>query len=101
MNRNSNRYIHITPMLTVASLAASTFAGDLTYTINPQNVTGEWTHFFENCVGSGHASLALRADYQQQMRRTRADIGFKQVRFHGLFIDDMSVVLPAEGGAWM
>lgn len=83
----------------MALLGLGSLAAPLTYVVNPQNITAEWTHHFENCVGSGHAALALRADYQQQMRQARADIGFKQVRFHGLFVDDMSVVLPAEGGA--
>lgn len=64
------------------------------------NVTLEtpWTHFWEECVGSGHAALALRADYQKFMTRTTQELGFKQVRFHGLFVDDMSVVLPGNNG---
>jgi xylan 1,4-beta-xylosidase len=53
---------------------------------------------WEQCVGSGHAALALRADYQDQMVQTHEELGFLQVRFHGLFVDDMSVVLPAEQG---
>jgi hypothetical protein len=34
------------------------------YVVNTANVTDTWDHFFERCVGSGHAALALRADYQ-------------------------------------
>jgi hypothetical protein len=85
---------------------------------------GPWKHYWEECVGSGHAGTTLRADWQQQLAQTHKDLGFKQVwfhfisfvfycsfhflgcvllvlladsevRFHGLFVDDMSVVLPA------
>jgi xylan 1,4-beta-xylosidase len=81
-------------MLASSSGALSTKS----FTVDVSNVTGEWTHYFEECVGSGHAALALRADWQDQMRQTRLDIGFKEVRFHGLFVDDMSVVLPSSNG---
>lgn len=44
------------------------------------------------CVGSGHASLALRADYQEQLKRAHDELGFQRVRFHGIFNDDMKVI---------
>src|SRR5579863_9571055 len=53
-------------------------------------------HVWEHTIGSGHATLALRADWQAQMRRTHAELGFRHVRFHGLLCDDMST-LTAEG----
>jgi xylan 1,4-beta-xylosidase len=68
------------------------------FNVNTRNVTSTWDHYWERCVGSGHASLAMRADYQEQLRKTHRDLGFQQVRFHGLFVDDMSVVLPATDG---
>lgn len=49
-------------------------------------------HYWEMCVGSCHAATALRADWQQQMERCHKELGFRYVRFHGLFDDDMSVV---------
>jgi xylan 1,4-beta-xylosidase len=55
-------------------------------------------HFWEHTVGSGHAPLALRADWQAQMRRSHEELGFSHVRFHGLLCDDMST-LVAEGDA--
>src|ERR1051325_5405396 len=45
------------------------------------------THFWEHTVGSGHALLALRADWQEQLRRCHAELGFRYVRFHGLLSD--------------
>jgi len=50
-------------------------------------------HFWEHTVGSGHATLALRADWQEQLRRCHDELGFKYVRFHGLLDDDMSTFL--------
>ena len=46
-----------------------------------------------DCVGSGHAALALRADYQQHLAMTQRDIGFRHIRGHGSLDDDMSAFL--------
>ncbi len=48
-------------------------------------------HFWEFCVGSDHAPVALRADWQRQLRRCREELGFERVRFHGLLSDDVSI----------
>jgi xylan 1,4-beta-xylosidase len=50
-------------------------------------------HFWEHTIGSGHAPLALRADWQRQMRRCREELGFGHVRFHGLLSDDMGTLV--------
>ena len=49
-------------------------------------------HFWEHTVGSDHAPMALRADWQQQLRRCHHELGFSYVRFHGLLSDDMGTV---------
>jgi xylan 1,4-beta-xylosidase len=54
------------------------------------------SHFWEHTVGSGHATLALRADWQTQMRRSHQELGFGHVRMHGLLSDDMGTLI-AEG----
>jgi xylan 1,4-beta-xylosidase len=46
-------------------------------------------HFWEHTVGSCHAPLALRADWQAQLARCRRELGFRHVRFHGLLCDDL------------
>ncbi|MEO5760156.1 MAG: glycosyl hydrolase [Mesorhizobium sp.] len=53
----------------------------------------EFPHFWEHTVGSGHATLALRSDWQAQMRRARDELGFRHVRFHGLLDDDMGTLI--------
>jgi xylan 1,4-beta-xylosidase len=50
-------------------------------------------HFWEHTIGSGHAALALRADWQAQMRRSHDELGFGHVRFHGLLCDDMGTLI--------
>lgn len=49
-----------------------------------------------DCVGSGHALLSLRRDYQAQLAETQKQVGFRQVRFHGILDDDMSTYLNGE-----
>ena len=45
------------------------------------------------CVGSGHAYMGLRSDWQQQLACAHDECGFEYVRFHGLLCDDMGVYL--------
>ena len=52
-------------------------------------------HSWELCVGSCHATTALREDYRRQLEKCHRELGFKYVRFHGLFNDDMSVMLDS------
>ncbi len=54
-------------------------------------------HFWEHTVGSGHATLALRADWQAQLRRCHTELGFHRVRFHGILDDDMGTFLIVNG----
>lgn len=53
----------------------------------------ELLHCWEHTVGSCHAALALRADWQGQLRRCHAELGFRYVRFHGLLSDDVGTVV--------
>ncbi|PTY07120.1 glycoside hydrolase [Opitutaceae bacterium EW11] len=51
----------------------------------------------EFCVGAGRANEGLRADWQRQLRRARTECGFRYIRFHGLFCDDMGVYFENKG----
>ena len=48
-------------------------------------------HFWNVCVGAGRAAEGLRACWQEQMQLAVKHCGFRYVRFHGLFHDDMFV----------
>lgn len=50
-------------------------------------------HYWEHTVGSGHAPLALRADWQRQLRQCHQDLGFRHVRFHGILSYPMDTLL--------
>jgi len=63
----------------------------VTFAIDFQAPTTPLPHYWEECVGSGHATLALRHDYQVHLTQCARELGLKSVRFHGLFDDDMSV----------
>jgi xylan 1,4-beta-xylosidase len=55
--------------------------------------TSPLPHVWEHTVGSCHAPLALRADWQQQLRRCHDELGFQYVRFHGLLCDDVGTLV--------
>ncbi|MDF2472784.1 MAG: hypothetical protein K0R21_566 [Anaerocolumna sp.] len=62
------------------------------FTLDLSSATEPLYKNWEFCIGSCHASTALRADWQQQLTRCQREIGYRYIRFHGLFDDDMSVV---------
>lgn len=62
------------------------------FALSGQAETKPNDRYWQMGVGSGHAALALRADYQQQLARVVKELGFRSVRFHGIFNDDMTVV---------
>ncbi|WP_217574377.1 beta-xylosidase [Streptomyces sp. GbtcB7] len=58
----------------------------------------ELTHFWSACVGAGRAAEGLRAGWQEHLRLVRDAAGFRYVRFHGLFHDDMFVYRKGADG---
>lgn len=70
---------------------STTFAVDLSMPTRPSHQPWQWA------VGSGHATLALRADWQAQLAQARLDLGFRHVRFHGILDDDMgTLIMPSD-----
>jgi xylan 1,4-beta-xylosidase len=67
------------------SQAVRTLSADYSRTAGPLNRMPEF------CVGAGRANEGLRADWQRQLRRVHEECGFRYIRFHGLFCDDMGV----------
>jgi xylan 1,4-beta-xylosidase len=52
-----------------------------------------FSHCWEHTVGSCHAPLALRSDWQAQLAQCHRELGFRYVRFHGLLSDDLGTVV--------
>jgi xylan 1,4-beta-xylosidase len=51
------------------------------------------SHCWEHTVGSCHAPLALRSDWQAQLEQCHRELGFRYVRFHGLLCDDLGTLV--------
>ena len=69
------------------------------YSVDLKAPARPYPHYWEFCVGSCHAATLLRADVQKHIRKAHNDIGFRYIRFHGLFDDDMSVYFVPMFGA--
>jgi xylan 1,4-beta-xylosidase len=50
-------------------------------------------HCWEHTVGSDHALMALRGDWQAQLRKAHDELGFRHVRFHGILDDDVGTLV--------
>lgn len=56
------------------------------------NETKKFNKHYKFCIGSGHAPLALRKDYCEQLKFIHDTLGIERVRFHGILSDDMNIV---------
>ncbi len=65
---------------------------NVTFECNLASTGSTLSHYWEHTVGSGHATLALRADWQDQLRRCRRELGFRHVRFHGILSNGMGTL---------
>ncbi len=62
------------------------------FTFDVNEKTKPFPKYWRKCIGSGHASLGLRRDWQDQLKFVHDELGFEYVRFHGLLSDDMKVI---------
>lgn len=63
------------------------------FQIDCHGETRQVTKHWQFCIGSGHAALAQRADYLEQLKTVHDELGIQRVRFHGIFNDDMNVCI--------
>ncbi len=86
-------------MLTVvpATLGGAEPAPERVIAADFANVRGPTNRMYNFCVGAGRANEGLRADWQRQLRKARKDCGFRYIRFHDLFNDDMGVYFEDKG----
>lgn len=80
----------VTPV--AAADRSRVIAADLAQVRGPTNRMPEF------CVGAGRANEGLRADWQRQLKRAHDACGFRYIRFHGLFCDDMGVYFEDKAG---
>ncbi|PTY00959.1 hypothetical protein DB346_15250 [Verrucomicrobia bacterium LW23] len=68
-----------------------------TLSANVQSPGTPLRHTWSLCVGAGRANEALRAGWLEHLASARLHAGFRYVRFHGIFHDDMFVYRVQKG----
>ena len=68
-----------------------------TYLLDPEKKV-DFNNKVDYCVGTGRMGLALQREYLEQLKLVQKHIGFKHIRGHGLFHDDMAIY--REGFNW-
>jgi xylan 1,4-beta-xylosidase len=79
------------PQRVTAATQQPNAAHEVTIHVDTHQTVGPFPHYWESIVGSGRAVLALRADYQYDIRLVHNQTGMESVRFHGIFDDDDGV----------
>ncbi|WP_448061294.1 GH39 family glycosyl hydrolase [Cellulomonas hominis] len=64
----------------------------------PTAPVGALSDAWRACVGTGRLNLALRRDYHESLAMAQRDIGFRHIRGHGLFSDDLGVYRAYQKG---
>ena len=60
-------------------------------------IAGPTKTVWRKCIGAGRANEGLRAEWQDQLRKVKKDMGFEYIRMHGLLHDDMGVYFEENG----
>lgn len=69
--------------------------GEVDSTAKKQQLQHKWRTF----IGVGRAKELLFADVQDMLRRLQRSVGFRYIRFHGIFSDDMLVCKARKDGS--
>ncbi|MCR5804253.1 MAG: xylan 1,4-beta-xylosidase [Clostridia bacterium] len=56
-----------------------------------ENKEFTFNNYVDSCIGTGRMGLALQKEYMDQLAFVQKYIGFKHIRGHGLFSDDMAI----------
>jgi len=78
-----------------ASLARTTA---IPVTVDANAPAHPFAHFWEEMFGSGHASLAMRESYRDDLKAVHDQVGMCYVRFHAIFLDDVGVYKEDDHG---
>ncbi len=63
--------------------------------IDRNAATEKFNKHWQFCIGSAHATYALRKDYFDSLKKVHDDLSIERVRFHGIFCDDMHTLHKA------
>ncbi|MGD0910484.1 MAG: glycosyl hydrolase family 39 [Terracidiphilus sp.] len=67
-------------------------------TVDAHAPAHDFPHFWEKMFGSGHASLAMREGYRDDLKAVHDQVGMRYVRFHAILLDDVGVYNEDENG---
>jgi len=81
--------------LALAALLAP--AAGRTVTADMSAVTGPRDMSWQDCVGADHPGILLRQGNLAHLKLAHDEIGFKYLRFHGIFHDDMAAYREVGG----
>lgn len=56
-----------------------------------KNSEAEFTNNMDYCIGTGRMDLAMQKEYLDELKLVQKEIGFKHIRGHGLFCDQMAI----------
>ncbi len=59
--------------------------------VNLQSPSHPFPHYWEQMFGSGRAILSLRDRYRRDLREVENATGFKYIRFHAIFDDEVGL----------
>lgn len=66
--------------------------------VSLDNVKGPLNRYYNFCVGAGRAGEIMRYVPTLQLEETVKECGFRYIRFHGIFHEDMGVCVKDEKG---
>jgi xylan 1,4-beta-xylosidase len=101
-----NSVLRRLPIATVAFLASSSVlpiaaqsqpASPRIIVVNLENSTGAADRFFDLSVGSDYPGTLIRDDSQTQLKLVVEELGFRYIRFHGIFHDTLGTVQVIDG----
>ena len=84
------------PLLGMASTGMGATVGNavpVSVTVDATGTGSLFEHKWKRSFGSGHASLTLRKDWRAHLVQAASELGLQGVRYHGIFDDDMAVVV--------
>lgn len=84
-------------LLTGSALAGTALAGPRSITADLSAVSGVRDMAWQDCVGADHPGILLRPDNLAQLKLAHDEAGFRYIRFHGIFSDDMEAYREVNG----
>lgn len=67
-------------------------------TVSYHREKGALNRYFNHCIGAGRANELLRFTAMEQLEQTVQECGFRYIRFHGIFHEDMGVCTRDDDG---